>query len=141
MLVDTTVGEQATQRFDQARIPTGMHHPEPAGVDKQRQLVEPFEKVMPVAGMLLELGQGLVEQAGMARRVFAHVALTAARQCRCAPAQGVELVVAHDAQRLAGHDHVVDDVQRLANPRATVDDVPRNTAMRDGCRQTPPCLW
>ena len=32
-------------------------------------------------------------------------------------------MVAHDAQRLAGFDHVVNDVQRFANPRTAVDDV------------------
>ena len=32
-------------------------------------------------------------------------------------------MVAHDAERLPGHDHVADNVQRLANARAAVDDV------------------
>jgi hypothetical protein len=50
-------------------------------------------------------------------------------------------VVAHDAQRLAGLDHVVDDVQRLANPRATVDDVADEHRHARRWRQTPACLW
>ncbi|MND94595.1 hypothetical protein D3C80_868160 [compost metagenome] len=59
----------------------------------------------------------------MARRVLTHELLAAAGQCRRAPAQRIELVVAHDAQRLTGLDHVVDDMQCLANPRAAVDDI------------------
>ena len=100
-----------------------MHHPETSGIDEQRQFIEPLLEVMPVRRMVFELGQGLVQQARMARGVFAHELLAAARQRRGDPAQGIEFVVAHDAQRLAGLDHVVDDVQRLANPRAAVDDV------------------
>ncbi|MNN43127.1 hypothetical protein D3C81_1573490 [compost metagenome] len=78
---------------------------------------------MPVARMLFELGQGLVDQPPVARSVLAHVVLAALGQGRSVPAQGVVLVVAHDAVGLASIDHVMDDVQRFANPRATVDDV------------------
>ncbi|ERO65808.1 hypothetical protein P308_17455 [Pseudomonas piscis] len=100
-----------------------MHHPEASGVDEQRHPVEPLKEIVPVAGVLFELGQGLVDQPGMARGVLTHELLAAALGRRGAPAQGIELVVAHDAQRLAGLDHVVDDVQGLANPRAAIDDV------------------
>ncbi|MNC72235.1 hypothetical protein D3C75_1232620 [compost metagenome] len=73
--------------------------------------------------MMGELAQGFVDQPGMPRSVLTHVLLAAAGRCRGAPAQRVELVVAHDAERLAGLDHVVNDVQRFADARATVDDV------------------
>jgi hypothetical protein len=123
VFIDAAIGKLRTQRFDQAGVPTGMHHAETPGVDKQRQLIEPALEIVPVAGMVFKLGQGFVQQTRMARRVFADELLAAARWRRGAPAQRVEFVVAHDAQGLPGLDHVVDDVQRLANARATVDDV------------------
>src|SRR3989344_1622306 len=64
-----------------------------------------------------------MQQSSVARRVFAHELLATARQCRGYPAQGVEFMVTHDAQRLPCLDHVVDDVQRLANPWAAVNDI------------------
>ncbi|MNJ82383.1 hypothetical protein D3C77_817460 [compost metagenome] len=56
-----------------------MHDAEAAGVDKQRQLIEPALEIVPVTGMVFELGQGFVQQARMARRVFADELLAAAR--------------------------------------------------------------
>src|SRR5207253_9868318 len=91
--------------------------------DKQRHLVEQLEEVMPVRRVLSELGQGFVDQPSMARRMFAHVLLAASRRSRRTPAQSVELMVTHDAQRLAGFAHVVDDMQCFPDPRATVDDI------------------
>ncbi|MNO48361.1 hypothetical protein D3C76_386940 [compost metagenome] len=123
MLVDTPVGVLLAQRLDQPRVPAGMHQAEAPGVDEQRQFVEPVDEVVPVSGVMGKLGQGFVDQPGVARRMLAHEGLAAARQCRGDPAQGVVLVVAHDAERLAGLDHVVDDVQRLANAWPAVDDV------------------
>ncbi|MNZ93638.1 hypothetical protein D3C78_1127140 [compost metagenome] len=123
VFVDAPVGVLLAQRVDQPRVPAGMHQAEPPGVDEQRHVVEPLQKIVPVTGVVGELGQGLVDQAGMARRVLAHVGLAAAGQRRGYPAQGVVFVVAHDTEGLAGLDHVVDDVQRLADTRAAVDDV------------------
>ncbi|MOA56551.1 hypothetical protein D3C78_1805530 [compost metagenome] len=79
MFIDAAIGEQRAQRLDQAGIPTGMHDAEAAGVDKQRQLIEPALEIVPVTGMVFELGQGFVQQARMARRVFADELLAAAR--------------------------------------------------------------
>ncbi|MNR68947.1 hypothetical protein D3C85_1938470 [compost metagenome] len=53
-------------------VPAGVDQAEAPGVEKQRQLVEPFEEVMPVPRMLLELGQGFVDQPTVARVVFTH---------------------------------------------------------------------
>jgi hypothetical protein len=50
VLIDAAIGEQRAQRFDQTRVPAGMHHAETPGIDEQRQLVEPLLKVVPVAG-------------------------------------------------------------------------------------------
>ena len=99
-----------------------MHQAETPGIDEQRQLVEPAEEVVPVAGVLRELGQGFVDQPGVPRRVLADEGLATAGRCRGGPAEGVVLVVAHDAVGLAGLDHVMDDMQGLANTRAAVDD-------------------
>lgn len=123
MFIDAAVGEQRPQWVDQAGIPTGMHHPESPGIDEQRHFVKPLQEVVPVGRMVLELGQGFMQQSRVARGVFAHELLAAARQRRRAPAQGVELVITHDAQRLAGFDHVMDNMQGLANARAAVDDI------------------
>lgn len=135
MLVDAPVRVLLAQGVDQPRIPAGMDNAKTPGVDEQRQFVEPLEKVMPVAWMLFELGQGFVDQPAVARGVLAHVVLAALGQRRGVPAQGVVLVVAHDAVGLAGLDHVMDDVQRFANPRATVDDVAKEHGL---ARRMPP---
>ena len=59
----------------------------------------------------------------MARGVLTHMLLATARRSRGAPAQRVEFMVAHQAQRLTGPDHVIHNMQRLANARAAVNDV------------------
>lgn len=79
MFVDAAIGEQRAQRFDQSGIPASVDNTETSGVDKQRQLIEPALEIMPVARMVFELGQGFVQQARMARRVFADELLAAAR--------------------------------------------------------------
>lgn len=97
MFIDAAIGKQRAQRLDQAGIPAGVHHPEASGIHKQWQFVEPLLKVMPVAWMIFKLGQGFTQQTGVARRVFTHELLAAARRRRGAPAQCVEFMVAHDA--------------------------------------------
>lgn len=123
MLIDASVGVLPAQRLDQPRVPAGVHQTEAPCIDEQRQLVEPVDEIVPIAGVLGKLGQGFVDQPGMPRCVFADIGLAAARQRRGDPAQGIVFVVAHDAERLAGFDHVVDDVQRLTNAWPAVDDV------------------
>ncbi|MNE41094.1 hypothetical protein D3C80_1351460 [compost metagenome] len=123
MLVDAAIGMMATQGLDQAGIPASVHQSETPGVEEQRQLVEPLEKVMPVGRVMGELGQGFVDQPGMPRGVLADKLLAAFRWSRGTPAQGIEFMVAHQATRLAGLDHVMHDVQGFANARAAVDDV------------------
>ncbi|MNM89154.1 hypothetical protein D3C81_1013830 [compost metagenome] len=123
VFIDASVGVLLAQWLDQPWVPAGVHQAEAPGIDEQRQLVEPLDEVVPVTGVVGELGQGFVDQPGMAWRVLAHIGLATAGQCRGDPAQGVVFVVAHDAERLAGLDHVVDDVQRLANAWPAVDDV------------------
>ncbi|MNT53528.1 hypothetical protein D3C72_1906170 [compost metagenome] len=94
-----------------------------AAVEEQRQFIEPAEEVPPVGRVILELFQGFLDQPGMARRVLADELAPAARWRRGAPAEGVELVVAHDAAGLPGFDHGVHQVQCLADARAAIDDV------------------
>ncbi|MNJ68236.1 hypothetical protein D3C77_644660 [compost metagenome] len=79
MLVDAPVRMLLAQRLDQARVPAGMYHAKASGIDEQRQLVEPAEKVVPVVGVVGELGQCLFDQPRMARVVLAHELLAAAR--------------------------------------------------------------
>ena len=123
VLVDAAVREGGAQRLDKTVVPARVHHAETPGVDKQRHVVEPAEEVVPVGRVVFELGQGLLDQAGVARVVLTHELLATARRGRRGPAQRIELVVTHDAQRLAGLGHIVDDMQRLTDAWATVDDI------------------
>lgn len=120
---DPPVGELPAQGRDQLAVPAGMDHAEAPGIEEQRQLLEPAEEVAPVGVVALELLEGLLDQPGMPRRMLADVLAAAAGRRRGAPAERVEFVVAHDAQRLAGVDHRVHPVQGLADARAAVDDV------------------
>ncbi|MOA08310.1 hypothetical protein D3C78_1280650 [compost metagenome] len=122
-LVDAAVRELPAQDLDQIAVPAGMHHAEAAGIEEQRQRLEPAEEIAPVGGVAFELLQRLVDQPLVAGRVLAHVGPPAAGRRRRRPAQRIELVVAHDAQRLARGDHGVHPVQRLADARAAIDDV------------------
>ncbi|MNQ92916.1 hypothetical protein D3C85_1083560 [compost metagenome] len=122
-LVDPSVRVHLAQRGNHFAVPAGMDHAEMAAVEEQRQFIEPAEEVAPVGRVVLELFQGFLDQPGMARRVLTDEVVAAARWRRGAPAEGVELVVAHDAAGLPGLDHGVHQVQRLADARAAVDDV------------------
>ncbi|MNE10914.1 hypothetical protein D3C80_1036510 [compost metagenome] len=133
--VDAAVRVITAQLLDRLGIPAGMHQAEAFGVDEQRQLVEPGEEVMPVARIVLELRQGFANQPFVTRVVLAGKLTAAARQCRRGPAEGIPFVVAHQAQRLAGLDHVVNQVQCLADVRATVEDVAEE--QRHALRMTP----
>src|SRR5690606_29237045 len=68
--------------------------------------------------------QGGLNLARVALGMLAHTGATAARRRRRHPAQGIALVITHDATRRAGLDHVTHDQQCLADARTTVDDVP-----------------
>ena len=59
----------------------------------------------------------------VARRVFAHKLAAAIRGRRRIPAQRVELVIAHDAERLTGVHHAMYQMQRLANAWPAINDV------------------
>ena len=72
MLINTAIGKLRAQRLNQAVVPAGMHHAETPGIDKQRQLVEPAEKLLPLRWIGLELLQGFLDQPRMPRRVLAH---------------------------------------------------------------------
>ena len=78
---------------------------------------------------------GFLQQDGVAAHVFTDEQPAAAGRRRGSPAQRAELVVAHDAQRLPGLDHVAHDVQRFADVRATVDDVAKE--QRHALRMSP----
>src|SRR5690606_4044920 len=97
--------------------------------------LEPVKVVLPFLRVMLELLQGLADQAFVARDVLADEALAAAGRRGGVPAQRIGLVIAHDAGGLAGLDHVVDQLQRLADARATVDDVAEE--QRHAPRMTP----
>jgi hypothetical protein len=120
------------QRIDNPAVPAGVHRAEPSGIQEQRHLVEPIEEIFPVMGMLLELAQGLANQAQVARGVLAHESLAAGGRRRGDPAQRIEFVVAHDALRLTCADHVVYQVQGLANVRAAVDEVAQEQGQARG---------
>src|SRR5690606_40530874 len=72
--INAAVRVIASEGVDQAVIPAGMNQAETPGVEKQRHLLEPVEKVAPVGRMALELPEGLQQQALMMRRVLAHMA-------------------------------------------------------------------
>jgi hypothetical protein len=132
MRVDAAVRVLAAQRFDQASVPAGVHQAKPFGIQEQRQFIEPAKEIMPITRMVRELIEGLLNQALVPRHVLAHVLLAAAGQCRRAPAQRIELMVAHDAARLVGLDHVMHDVQRLADERPAINDVAKKQRLARG---------
>ncbi len=135
MPVDAAGAMQAAQRVDQGCVPAGVHHPETSGINIQRQLIEPVDELVPFIRIRLELRQCFADQTGMARGVLAHKQVTALGQRRCHPAQRIELMVAHDAVRLPGLNHVAHDVQRFANTWPSVDDVAEEN--RDALRVAP----
>src|SRR5690606_23138062 len=123
VFIYAAIRELRLERRDQLGVPAGMHDAETPGIDEQGHLVEPAQEFAPLLRMILELRQGLAHKALVARAVLAHMLTPTPRWCRRAPAQGVELVVAHDAQRLAGTHHVMHQVQDFTNARTAVDQV------------------
>ncbi len=89
----------------------------------QRQPVEPAQMVLPLAGMVGEGRQGLLDQLAMARRVFAYPGLAGAGQRRGVPGQGIEFVIAEDAVGMAAFDHGPHPAQGAADARAAIDQV------------------
>ena len=99
-----------------------MDHAKAPGIEKQRQLIKPGEKLAQLIGIRIELLQGFLQLPTMARRMRAYITVADISPRRM-PAQGVELVITHQAMGLPGLDHAMHEMQGLTNPRAAIDDV------------------